>query len=186
MPRVINYLKRIFITIIVFAVLLAGLYVIQYYFHLFDNVIEFINQDIGIVNGTLSAELLTGISIGMIFLVLFIFFFPFFIKGINKIKYLESVYRGVISAFVYFISDQAYRLTEKISRFYFFVTIVIVIMITIILIEIVSLSVKKEKEVEMRTDIVSAIVAGLVFGLVLKLVLYGIDYLKLIISYGAQ
>jgi hypothetical protein len=178
MSRVFQFLSRVSFTILFFCI--AGLvcYLLQTYFHTFDGLISYVNQDIGKVKGTLSAELLTGISIGTIVLVIFILFFPLFMKGVQKKRYFVSVYRGVISSFVYFISDWVYQYTGRISRFYFLLSALIFIIITIVMVEILALSSKREKEAEVRTDMIAAVVSGLVFSLIIKFISSGWTYLK--------
>ncbi len=181
MSRVFNFLTKVSFTILFFCI--AGLvcYLLQTYFHTFNGLIHYINQDIGKVNSTLSAKLLTGISIGTILLVIFILFFPLFMKGVKKKRYFDSVYRGVIASFIYFISDWVYQYTGRISRFYFLLSALIFIIITIVMVEILALSTRREKEAEVRTDIIAAIVAGLVFSLIIKFISSGWVYLKEII-----
>jgi len=178
MKKVRKFIKKVLITTLIFSFIALILILLQYYFHCFDSLISYINQDISKVNSTLSAELLTGISIGAVLLIFFVLFFPMLMKGVDKRKYLISVYRGTISSGVFFITDILYKFTEKIGRFYLLISILIVFAVCIILIEIVSLSQKDEKETETRTDITAAIVSGLVFGMLLKLILVGIDYIK--------
>ena len=178
MKRIFQYLKRVLITTLIFVLVSVILYTLQHYFHLFRGVINFINQDFSKVSSTLSAKVLSGISLGGILLVLFITFFPYFMKGIDKKEYMGKVFLGVLSSFVYFISDLIYRYTEKISRFYFLISVAIVIMVTVILVQILSLAVNEKNQVETKTEIVSSIVAGLVFGLVLQLLQVGLDYIR--------
>ena len=160
--------------------ILAGIvfYAIQLLFHPFDPQIAVLNSYISKINGRLSEQVLSGISFGTLALVLLVTFVPFFIKGIHKKSYWKSIGRGLISAFVFFISTNIYEYAEKISRFYLLIAIIVVIAITFVLIEALSLLMRDEEEVAFRTEIFASIVSGLLFGVLLKLAMMGIQYLK--------
>jgi hypothetical protein len=163
---------------LIFAVIGGVLFLLHFFFGIFDSLIIYLNQDITKLNSTLSSEVVAGISIGGVLLVAFIVIFPLFMKGIKKKQYFVSLQRGIISSMVFYFSTLLYQYTENISRFFLLLSVVIVMLVTVIMIEIVTLSMKEAKQAEFRTDVVSAIASGLAFGVLLKLIVFSFDFLK--------
>ncbi len=175
MKRAVRFLGKVLLTILFFALIGGIFFILQTFFHLFDGIISYVNQDISKVNSSLSQEALAGISFGAIALVVFILLFPLLMKGIKRKQYWISIQRGIISSLVFFLSQAGYQYAERFSRFYLFLSIAAVIVITLIFIEVLALSIRKEKESEFRTDIIAAVVSGLVFGILIKLILVAIS-----------
>lgn len=176
--RATRFIIRVLKVTLVLVLIGLVLYAIQYFFHAFDSQIAVVNSYISKINGTLSEQAISGISLGTLALVIAATFIPFFMKGIHKKTYWKSLGRGLVSALVFFISTSIYEYAEKISRFYLLLAIIGVIVITFVLIEALSLSMRDEEEVAFRTDIFASIVSGLLFGVLLKLAMIGIQYLK--------
>lgn len=176
--RANRFLLRV---VTVFLVLvLAGivLYLVQVFFQPFDDQLKFINDWIITTNQAISRELITGISGGLVVLVLLIFITPLFMRGVNNKQYMVATWRGIISSFVFLVTQALYDYAEQISRFYLIVAIVAVVILSLILIEYLSLMMKQEEQVAFRTDIVSALVSGLIFGIVMKVIFLMVDMIK--------
>ncbi len=178
MQRVKKFLSKLFFTLIFIISILFILIIIQLVFHPFSVILSQISEWIINANKTLSSELIAGISIGTVIFVLLMFFFPLMHKGVNRKRYWSSIQKGLITSFVFYISQLFYRYAETIGRFYFLIALFIVIIITLILIEIITLSMREEKEIELRTDLIAAIVSGLIFGILLKLFMIGLNLVE--------
>lgn len=169
MSRLKKFLVRLLIVVLVLLIISFILFLLQAFFGLFDPQIAWIKGVVTETDAKFSADVFAGISVGTVGLMIVVSFFPVFMKGVNNRQYFMGLRRGVISAFVFYLSDTLYRWLGEINRFYMILTMVIVVIITFILIEVLSLSTKENEEVSFRTDLVSAIVSGLVFGVLLKL-----------------
>ena len=125
-------------------------------------------------------QLATGITVGTILLLIFIFIFPLFTKKVDTKYYLKNINLGIIASFVFFVSQTIYQYFEK---FYMIISILAVAIIVFIIIEIMPLAFKSEKkEVEFRTAILGCIASGLIFSIVLNLTFIAIDYFKVAVK----
>ena len=92
-------------------------------------------------------------------------------RKINTRSYFKNLFQGVISSFIFFISQMIYQICERISKFYLLMTLIGIVLITLILIRIVAGMYKKETDqVEFRTSFVASITAGLIFSVLLQLI----------------
>ena len=177
MKRATRFLGTVFKIILFFGLFFLILWFLHTYLHLFDTQLAYINTMIAQMNSTMSSELISGITMGSVILVLLIVIMPLFMKGINRKAYWKSLWRGVISAFVFFISNRIFTYAEQKSRFYLIIAILITVAVTFVLIEVLSLAMRESEEVSFRTDMVSSIAAGLLFGVILKLITIMQSYL---------
>lgn len=169
MSRLKKFLIKVLIVFTTLLIVGFILFLLQAFFGLFDPQIAAVRNIVSETDAKLSADIFSGISVGTVALLIIVSIFPVFMKGVNNRQYFVGLRRGIIAAFVFYLSDSLYRWLETINRFYMILTMIIVIIITFILIEALSLSAKQDEEVSFRTDMVAAIVSGLMFGVLLKL-----------------
>ncbi|OHD54130.1 MAG: hypothetical protein A2Y33_10480 [Spirochaetes bacterium GWF1_51_8] len=173
-----TFLVRLIVTILIFGIIGAVLYFLQVQWHLFDEPLKFLEQKIATTEQSMGIELVAGISIGTIVFLVFILLIPILMRKVNNKVYIKSVQRGLLSAFVFFISDSLYKWMESFGQIYVIIAIAGIVLVTIILIELFALSMKKEEESAVRTDLIAAVVSGLMFGLVLKVIMVIINVSK--------
>ena len=170
LPQAKKFLLRVGIVLLVLAIIAGILIGLQLLFHPFDEVIATIATWLDTADKTMNQELLTGISIGLIVLILVVFLIPLTLRSINKKQYLVATQRGIVASFVFLATSWLYDAVEKYNRFWLVVAVAGVALVTFILIEVMALLMKKDEEVAFRTDIVASIVSGLIFSGVIKLV----------------
>jgi hypothetical protein len=184
MAQLREFLRKLIVFTIILIIIGLILYGIQYLFHPFNGLIDYINQDISIANTTLSSQAIGGISLATLIPVLFLLIFPLFHRGVNNKQYFTSFWRSTLATIIFVATEYLYKKMEEFGRFYLFLSVVGVIFGTFILVEIFTKLDKKENEVSVRTDIIAAIVSGLVFGLVVKLATYGLENISKIIKFN--
>jgi hypothetical protein len=181
--RVRKFLFRLLIVFVVLFVIAGILYLVQMFFHSFDSQLIIINKWIDYVNKAGSYTLIAGVTLGSIIFILAAGMFPLILRGINRKNYWISIQKGLISSFVFYISQIFYKYAENLGRIYFYLAILAIIIITLILIEIITLSMKEEKEEELRTDLIAAISSGLIFGILIRLIETGLHEIKNFLSF---
>jgi hypothetical protein len=180
MSRLKKFLIKVLVVFLTLAVIGLVLFLLQVFFGLFNNQVDLVKKIFSETDAKLSSDVFTGISVGTVALLLVVGLFPVLMKGVDNRQYFVGLRRGVISSFVFYLSDNLYIWLGSINRFYMILSMVVVIIITFILIEALALSAKKEDEVSFRTDLTSAVVAGLIFGVLLKLFMMGSTFFKTI------
>jgi hypothetical protein len=176
--RFTRYLRSLLRIAVILAVLFFVLAGVQAVFHPFDALMA---KALGIVDdldAKLTSEAFNGITLGSLALILALCVFPLFLKRIDEKAYARGLWRGVISAAVFYISNRLFALASRIGRIHFIVTMLGVIIVTAVVIEGVSLAVKEEEERSFRTDVTASLTSGLLFGVLVKLAEYGLDLLK--------
>jgi uncharacterized membrane protein YedE/YeeE len=172
-------LKRFFVRLIVIVLILAVvgtvIYILQTQFHLFDEQIKYLEEKISLTERGLQIQFIAGLSIGTALFVIFITLIPLFMRKVDNKTYVKSLQRGILSAFVFFISDALYKWLEEFGRVYMIIAVIVVVLITIILIELFTLSMKEHEEKAVKTDLIAAIVSGLLFGVILKIIMLVLD-----------
>lgn len=160
--------------------ILAGLvYGLQYFFHILDRPLEIFNNYLSAANGVISKEMIWGISTGMLLFIVILIVFPVFMKNINTRSYFKNLYSGILSSFIFFVSQWIYKFCEKISQFYLILSIAGLSIVTLILIGFITRMYKREEDkVEFRTQYIASITAGLIFGILLQLFSIGIGLVK--------
>lgn len=94
-------------------------------------------------------------------------------------SYFKNIKQGVVSSFIFYLSQLINAHFEKIGQVYLLVSIIATIIITIILIQIGARIFRdKEEAVEFRTGYIASITAGLVFSVLLQMLIMGVDFLK--------
>jgi uncharacterized membrane protein YhaH (DUF805 family) len=173
--RYLRNLFRIAVTLAVIVLVLAG---IQAIFHPFDELIAKGLAFVGDLDSRLTREAFNGITLGSLVLIVGLCVFPLFLRRIDEKAYARGLWRGVISASVFYISNQLFAFASRIGRVHFIVVMLAVIIVSAIVVEGISLAVKEEEEKSFRTDVVASITSGLLFGVLVKLAEYGIELLK--------
>lgn len=162
-----NFFKVVLL-LIIFAGVLFGL---QYYFHMLDKPFKQIHQYIAKANNIVYKDMFWGISTGTVFFIAILIILPVLMRKINTRSYFKNLYQGIVSSFIFFISQVIYAYFAKISKFYLLIAIIGIVIITLILIRIVAGMYKKEEDqVEFRTSYVASITAGLIFSVLLQLI----------------
>lgn len=159
--------------------LVAVIYGLQYFFHILDVPLKYLNNYLAAANGIVFKEMIWGISMSTILLIGILIILPILMRNINTRSYFKNLYSGILSSFIFFISQQIYKFCEKISKFYLLLSMAGVSLITLILIQIVAgMYKKKEDQIEFRTQYIASITAGLIFGILLQLLMMGMDAVK--------
>jgi hypothetical protein len=159
--------------------LVVIVYSLQYFFHFLDVPLKYLNNYLAAANGIVFKEMAWGISVGTILFIGILIVLPILMRNINTRSYFKNLYNGILSSFIFFISQLIYKFCEKISKFYLLLSIAGVSLITLILIQIVAgMYKKKEEQIEFRTQYIASITAGLIFGILLQLVMMVMDAIK--------
>jgi TRAP-type uncharacterized transport system fused permease subunit len=166
MKRAASFISKLILKTIILSAILFALY--------------YISKD---ESNVFFMQLVTGITVGTILLLIFIFIFPLFTKKVDTKYYLKNIILGIIASFVFYISQTIYQYFEKLGKFYMIISILTVTIIVFIIIEIMPLAFKSEKkEVEFRTAILGCIASGLIFSIVLNLTFIAMDYFKIAVK----
>ncbi len=173
--RYLRNLLRIVVILVVLFFVLAG---VQAIFHPFDDLIARATAFVDGLDAKLTSEAFNGITLGSLVLILALCVFPLFLKRIDEKAYARGLWRGVISASVFYLSNRLFALASSFGRIHFIVTMLIVVVVAAVVIEGVSLAVKEEEERSFRTDVTASITSGLLFGVLVKLAEYGLALLK--------
>ena len=176
--RFTRYVRGLVKVALILAIAGLCLYFAQKRYGLFDSEIAAIDSFVAEANASLSNEAFAGISMGSLALVLGLCVFPIFVKKFDNKAYLRGLWRGLISALVFFVSNGLYSLAARASRLYLIAALAIVIVASALLVEGISLAVREEHERSFRTDIVASIASGLLFSVLLKLGQYGYEWIK--------
>lgn len=171
--------------ILAFVKTLAGLALaalVVFYLHtrydLFDREFAGLLAFAKAADARLSNEAFAGISLGSLVLVLVVCLFPLFIRRFDGRAYIRGLWRGLISALVFFVSTALYAAAEKVGRFYLIGSIAIVVVAGALLVEVIALVSHEEQERAVRTDIVASIASGLLFSVLLKLGEFALAWLR--------
>ncbi|MGE5606744.1 MAG: hypothetical protein ACM3YE_13775 [Bacteroidota bacterium] len=172
-------LKR-FLKVLIFLLALAGVaYGLQRYYHVFDAPLKEFNHYLSLANGIVFKKMILGISGGTLIFIALLIIFSILMRNINTRSYFKNLFQGIISAFIFFVTQTLYAFLVETNRFYFLLAMVGIAVITLILIRIVTLMYKKKADqVEFRTAYIAGITAGLIFGVLMQLATMGIDWLK--------
>ncbi len=169
-----------FIGFLLFVLILGSiLYGLQYYLHIFDEPLQQATENLSFLNKVINNQIITGISVGTGLFILMLIIIPIFAKDINTKSYFKNIKQGVVSSFIFYLSQLINAYLEKIGQVYLLVSILAMMIITIILIKIGSKMFRnKEDAMEFRTGYIASITAGLVFSVLLQMLMLGIDFLK--------
>ncbi|MGE5559134.1 MAG: hypothetical protein ACM3WV_11100 [Bacillota bacterium] len=172
MKKLIRFLSFLFI-------LALGFLFLEFYFDIPGLPVENINKSLSLANGIVFNDLVTGVSIGTALFILSLLVFPFLTRHIDTRLYFKSIHQGIISAFVFYVSDLIYDYIGKLGNTYLLTAICVVILLTIILIQIsTGIFKKQEDRIEFRTSHYASIAAGLIFGVLLNLGKLGMEMLE--------
>lgn len=182
MARLTQFVGNLIRILLIMAGVIGVVFTVQTLWHPFTPLIDFINQDVDKVNGTLTSELVGGISIAALGLFLVLLLIPLLIRGVDNKQFITGFLRGILASAVYLVTDLFYSSMEKMGRFWLVLAILFSIIVTFILVELITRAGKKKDEVSVRTDLTSSISSGLAFGLIIKLAAYGWDHLRPILK----
>jgi hypothetical protein len=176
--RFARYARRLVRASVALAALGFVLGAVQALFHPFDAYIAAVTGFVEELDSKLTREAFNGITIGSLALVLALCVFPIFLSRIDERAYARGLWRGLVSASVFFLSNELYALASSVGRVHFIVAVLAVVAVSAIVVEGVSLAVREEEEKSLRTDIVASIASGLLFGVLVKLGGLGLERLK--------
>ncbi|HBF38151.1 MAG TPA: hypothetical protein DDW50_12625 [Firmicutes bacterium] len=163
--------KKFLIILLLLVIIVGILWGLQYYVHFFNKPLKMFNAYILKANRIVYKDMFWGISAGTLLFIVLLIVLPVLMRKINTRSYFKNLFQGVISSFIFFISQTIYQACERISQFYLLVTLIGIVLITLILIRIVAGMYKKEADqVEFRTSFIASITAGLIFSVLLQLV----------------
>ena len=172
-------IKRFLLTLFTLFILAAALYAMDYYFKIFAIMQNYFHRYLSTANGILFGKMVLGISAGTCIFIIILLIYPVFSRKIDTRSYFTNLYKGIISSFIFFVSDSIYNYLAKISKFYLLISIIAVSMVTLYLINIAAkMYKKKEEQVEFRTAYIASITAGLIFAVLLQLFTLGLDIIK--------
>ena len=172
-------MKKLLGFLFLILILATAGYLLQQYYHIFDQPIKDLDRYLALANGMFLRQLITGVSAGTALFVVILLVFPLLTRNIDTRAYFMNVRHGIVSSFVFFVSQAIYNYFEKINKFYLFLSMVVVVLVTFVLIQLFAGMFKKEEErVTFRTGHIACITAGIIFGILLKLSMVGVDYLK--------
>lgn len=180
--RLGRYLRRLFEVVGALAILGLILVAVQYAYHPFDGALASATEFIDGLDSRLTQEAFKGITLGSLGLITALCIFPIFLRKIDDRAYFRGLWRGVISAAVFYLSTELYAMAANFGRIHFIVSMFAVIVVTTLVVEGISLTVREEEEKSFRTDIVASIASGLLFGVLVKLGGYGIEYLTKLLA----
>jgi hypothetical protein len=181
-PRVVAYVRRLYRIAAGLALVGLILYLVQSAFHPFDAQIAAVEAFAAALDDKLSAQAFEGIKYGTLVLVIALCVFPIFLRKIDERAYARGLWRGIISAAVFYLSTELFSLAQGLGRIHLIVAVVAVALMTAIVVEGISLSVREEEEKSFRTDVVASIASGLLFGVLVKLGGYGIERLRELVA----
>ena len=162
---------KFLIVLLLLVVMIGILWGLQYYVHIFNKPLKMFNTYIFKANHIMYKDMFWGISTGTLLFIALLIVLPVLMRKINTRSYFKNLFQGVISSFIFFISQMIYQICERISKFYLLMTLIGIVLITLILIRIVAGMYKKETDqVEFRTSFVASITAGLIFSVLLQLI----------------
>jgi hypothetical protein len=171
----VKRVARIGIALVALGLVLAA---VQALFHPFDALLAKGNALFDDLDSKLSHEAFSGITVGSLALILALCIFPIFLSRIDEKAYARGLWRGLISASVFFLSNKLFALASSVGRARFLVALLAVVIVSVLVIEGVSLAVREEEERSFRTDVVASIASGLLFGVLIKLAGLGLDFAK--------
>lgn len=155
------------------------LYGLQYYYHVFDEPLRQMNENLTLFYKIINNQIITGISLGTALFILLLLIIPFFAKDINTKSYFKNIKQGVVSSFIFYLSQLINSYFEKIDQVYLLISIFGTMLITIILVQIgAKIFRNQEDEMEFRTGYIASITAGLVFSVLLQILTLGLDFIK--------
>jgi len=176
--RLVPYLARVARILIAIVALGLLLLFLQLNFGLFDAQIAQALSLVEKADQKLSDEAVAGISIGSLLLAFGLCVAPLLSRRIHARGFVTSLWRGVISAFVFFLSTALYEYAARANRFYLVLAILGVILVTSVVVEALALAGREEHIVSFRTEITASIASGLLFGIIMKLFQFGIEVAK--------
>lgn len=160
-------------------ILAAVIYSLQYFFHVIDGPLKYFNEYLSAANRVVFKEMIWGISTGTLLFIGLLIILPVFMKNINTRSYFKNLYSGILSSFIFFISQWVYKFCEKIGQFYLILSMAGLSIIVLVLIGIITRIYKKEADkIEFRTQYIASITAGLIFGILLQLFTMGVEFVK--------
>jgi hypothetical protein len=177
--RLSVFIRKLVLVLVALALLGLVLAAAQVIFHPFDPVLAWASTSVGDLDSKMSHEAFKGITIGSLALIVAICIFPIFLSRIDEKAYARGLWRGLVSAAVFYLSTELYNMAYESGRIHFIISIIGVILVSTIVIEGVSLAVKEDEERSFRTDIVSSIASGLLFSVLLKLGQLGLEWARM-------
>lgn len=169
--------RRIWFWVLALAFLAVSIcLLLQVLFHLFNGPLNDLRDYLSTANGIIYSRMALGISVGTVIVLAVLLVFPILIHNINTRSYFKGLYRGVISAAIFYFSKSLYAYLSSFSQLYMLLSMLVVVVITFMLIQAVAKMHKREEDqIEFRTSFIASITAGLLFGVLLQLITVGVE-----------
>ncbi|HEX7713938.1 MAG TPA: hypothetical protein VF531_07920 [Bacillota bacterium] len=172
-------MKKLIIFLILVAVLAAVGYWLQISYQIFDAPLAMVHEYLSRANQVYNGKLGAGITVGTVILIGVLLAAPFFTRKINTSMYFSNLKQGIISSFIFLLSQTIFNYFNKFGSFYLLLAMLGVAIITLVLVRMAVRLFKNEKEgVEFRTSFISSVAAGLIFGVLLNLGVVLVDLAK--------
>lgn len=168
-----DYLKLYLLLFLIF--LISLFFVVNYFTGIFDPFInKILNKSGKIIPQTesfLLKQAFAGISIGTLILVFILLVYPLLFKSIDSSEYYRDFFFGILTAVVFYITEQFKLIITKFTAVDFLLIILAMIVFTYILIEaIASLFKNKKKASTFKSQTIANILSGIVFSMILTIV----------------
>lgn len=172
-------MKKFIGFLLLIMILGAVLYGLQYNYHVFDEPLKQMNKSLAFFNKIINNQIITGISLGTALFILLLLIIPFFTKDINTKSYFKNIKQGVVSSFIFYLSQLISSYFKKIGQVYLLISIFGTMLITIILVQIGAKTFRNQEDaMEFRTGYIASITAGLVFSVLLQISTLGLNFIK--------
>lgn len=166
--RVVSYLKFLFHLAIFVVFCIGALALVQEFWHPFDSILSLVQQELDQIDRKLTTESVAGVSLGGLVLALGVAGASILSRGVHKKQYQVSFVRGLVSSFIFFITDALYRFLRNRGDLYYVAAIALFVGATLVLVEILSRWGSRTAEAERRTEFLASIVSGLTFALIVQ------------------
>ncbi len=130
--------RRIWFWVLALAFLAVSIcLLLQVLFHLFNGPLNDLRDYLSTANGIIYSRMALGISVGTVIVLAVLLVFPILIHNINTRSYFKGLYRGVISAAIFYFSKSLYAYLSSFSQLYMLLSMLVVVVITFMLIQAV-------------------------------------------------
>jgi hypothetical protein len=175
----LGLLTKTAIAFIVVASLAAGIWYLNRETGLLEDQLARVERGFEALDSALLSKLTAGISVGAILVLLAVFVLPLFFKKVDSKEYVKNLVLGLVSSFVFYLSQLLYDFIGTRGRVYVAISMLLVAFVTFFIVEVLALGFKsRRKGVEFRTAVLGGIASGLAFGIVLQLVTVGLAAIR--------
>jgi hypothetical protein len=169
--RSAGFLMRTGLATLVLIAAVGGIYFLNDRTGVFKTQLAQVDEGFEAIDSALLSKIATGVSVGAVLILVAVFALPLFMKSIDSKEYVKNIVLGLVSSFVFYLSQSLYDTIGKRGKLYVALSMAVVAFITFFIVELLALAFKSKKRgVEFRTAVLGGIASGLAFGIVLELV----------------